>query len=180
MAAAASSSTVPTVSRTHEGSVSHDAAAMPIAKAAAGGSSGAAASDRSVTHRDEGADRGQLLRPHAEHVPQGLRRVEAAAALALLDDALGEPRAYAWQPCERRPVGVVDVERLGRRRRRRRGGRRGRARRRRPRATRRRPRRSRPAAPRRAAPRAEGRGRPAAEAARPPPPPPGTPPPPPP
>jgi hypothetical protein len=35
MAAAASRSSVPPASRTHEGSVSHDAAAMPIAKATA-------------------------------------------------------------------------------------------------------------------------------------------------
>src|SRR3984893_15463851 len=108
--AAASRSKVATASGTHEGSGSHDAAAMPIAKAAAGGSSGAAARDRSVTHRDEWADRGQLLRPHAEHVPQGLRRVEAPPALALLDDALGEPRAHSRQASERRRVGVIDVE----------------------------------------------------------------------
>jgi hypothetical protein len=43
-----------------------------------------------------------------------LRRVEPPAVLALLDDALGQPRAHSREPGELRGVSAVDVERLGR------------------------------------------------------------------
>jgi hypothetical protein len=47
------------------------------------------------THDDELADRGELLRAHAEHVTKGVRGLEAAAALPLGQDAPGQALANA-------------------------------------------------------------------------------------
>ena len=74
---------------------SHAAAVMPAVKAAAGSRSGAASSRGSITHGDEAADGREFLGPHAQDIAESLGRVESPAPLALLDDALGEPRSHA-------------------------------------------------------------------------------------
>src|SRR5262249_58492445 len=93
--AARTSIAAPNASNSRGGTAAQGAIAMPSAAAAASGSTGASASSALFTDRDPLANGGELLRPHAEHVAQRVRRLEAPAPLALGHDAIGQRRADA-------------------------------------------------------------------------------------
>src|SRR5712691_4972333 len=114
------SAAVPATRRTAPASKSHPVggatqarAQIPEAKAAASGASGAAGQTNLLAHSDELAQRGQLPRAQPQHAPQPVGGVEAAPALALLDDATGEARSHPGKSRDLFYAGVIQVERSG-------------------------------------------------------------------
>src|SRR5438552_9465160 len=88
-------------------------AQIPEANAAASGARGAAGQTNLLAHGDELAQRGQLPRPQPQHVPEPVGGVEAAAPLALLDDATGEARSHPGKSRDLLHAGVIQIERPG-------------------------------------------------------------------
>src|SRR5262249_9870015 len=66
---------------------------------------------RSFPDGHEVAKGGKLLGPNSYDVPQRFRRVEPSAALALVEDPLGEARPDAGQPREFSDRGAIEIER---------------------------------------------------------------------
>src|SRR5262245_15086 len=86
------------------------AAAMPRASATATGSRGARWRPISFARRDQLANGRELLGPDAEDLAERFGRLEATAALALLQNALCESAAHARQTCELVRGRPIDVE----------------------------------------------------------------------